>query len=59
VNDRFDRFLLSLRHAEVRAQRLAEFTARYRAANDSFAAFIAGKRPARSEQEIADRKAAS
>jgi hypothetical protein len=53
MNDRFDRFLLSLRHAEERAKRLGEFTARYRAANDSFHAFIVGQRPARTEEELA------
>lgn len=47
-----ERFLLSLRHAEERARRLAAFTASYRAANDSFLAFIEGKRPARTAEEL-------
>jgi hypothetical protein len=48
-----ERFLLSLRHAEERAKRLAAFTANYRAANESFRAFIEGRRPARTAEDIA------
>lgn len=45
-----DRFLLSLRHAEARARQLSEYTARYRASNDS--SFLEGRRPARTAEEI-------
>jgi hypothetical protein len=43
---------LALKHLESRAAQLAEFAREYRAENDSFAAFITGQRPARSQREI-------